>query len=97
MTVKLVTVGRRSTVAAEAHVEVIKRQEDEVKAEAAPEDAAADINDELDIQLDEDVSSQLPKHATLNVAIVLHFVCSPCPVAAWEDVCYRLFCNEIMW
>ena len=72
MTVKLVTVGRRSTVAAEARVEAIKRQEDEVKAEAAPEDAAADINDELDIQLDEDVSSQLPKHATLNVAIVLH-------------------------
>ena len=45
-----------SLLAAEARVEVVKQQEDGVKAEDAPENAAAEDNDELDIQLDEDVS-----------------------------------------
>ena len=54
----LATGSRRSTVAAEAHVEVVRQKEDGVKPEDATEDAAAENNDELDIQLDEDVSPQ---------------------------------------
>lgn len=44
---------------AEAHITAVKQQEDGMKAQDAPEGAAAEDNDELDIQLDEDVSLQL--------------------------------------
>lgn len=55
-----------SLLAAEARVEVVKQQEDGVKAEDAPENAAAEDNDELDIQLDEDVSLHLSSEHSLH-------------------------------
>ena len=48
--------GWRQFSAAELHVKAVKQQDGGVKAEIVPEDAAAEDNDELDIQLDEDVS-----------------------------------------
>ena len=44
---------------AEARIIAVKKRDDGVKAQDALEDAAAEDNDELDIQLDEDVSLQL--------------------------------------